>query len=378
MSCPYCRTKLYLEPGDHFRYCILSRVPDDETVYLPYWRFKGSCFSFRGFEANHRFLDVNLSALPAGDIPDSLGLRPQAMHMKFVSPDVRGRFLAPRLSLQEIFKRIIENNVPGSSFHRFIGDVTSLVYSPFYWKRNIVYDAVTDKPTNIKFSMDLLLKENGEARDWRVRYISTLCPHCGWDLEGEKDAAVMICRNCHTAWRGGGTQLEGVAFSVMEHPDADVYLPFWRVQAQMEGVALDTYADLIRFANLPRAVTPVLEQKPFHFWMPAFKVNPLLYLRTARQMTIFQPEATATTDFTGRPYHPVNLAEMEAVEGVAVVAAEIATDKRRFLPVLKEAEAVRKDSLLVYHPFIMKPRELVHAQTGMALDRNALSFGAGL
>ena len=379
LSCPYCRTKLYIEAGDRFRYCIPSSIPNGEIINLPYWRCKGSFYSFRGFEANHRFLDANMSGLAVAGIPESLGLRPQAMRMKFVSPELPGRFLPPRLTFPQIMARINENNVPGGFFHRFIGEITSLVYSPFYRKQDVLYDAVTDRPAlNVRPPLDEWLRETAEADTWKVQFVSTLCPQCGWDLEGDKDALILICRNCHRAWRCEDAQLKELAFAAIEHPHAVLYLPFWRLRARMDGVALDNYADLIRVANLPKAVTPAFEQKPFYFWLPAFKVNPLLYLRTARQMTIYQPEGEMTATFAAGPYHPVNLAEMEALEGVAVVTAEIATDKRRLLPVLGDVKVVREDGLLVYHPFITKYNELIHAYTGMAMDRNALAFGAAL
>jgi DNA-directed RNA polymerase subunit RPC12/RpoP len=379
LSCPYCRTKLYIEPGDHFRYCIPSHAPSEEAVFLPYWRFKGLCFSFQGFEANHRFLDANLRALVLDGIPESLGLRPQAMNLKFASPEIQGRFIDPRLSIHDIMAKITEGNVAGGSCHRFIGKIASLIYSPFYLKNDILYDAVTNRPSvNLKTPMEMLLKQTGETDAWKVRFISTLCPQCGWDLEGDKDAIVLLCRNCNSAWRCNGTQLEELPFTVMEHPNAVFFLPFWRLKAHIEGIVLASVADLIRTANLPKAVTPVLEQKPFYFWLPAFKVNPLLFLRTARQMTVVQPEGSSTAEFAGRQYHPVNLSQSEAVEGIAIVIADLVTDKRQFLPILKEAKAVLEEGLLVYHPFIMNRNELVHAQTGMAIDRNALAFGAVL
>src|SRR3989339_2060059 len=34
----------------------------------------------------------------------------------------------------------------------------------------------------------------------RFRFVPTLCPHCGWDMEGQKDSLVLICRNCDSAW----------------------------------------------------------------------------------------------------------------------------------------------------------------------------------
>jgi len=38
-----------------------------------------------------------------------------------------------------------------------------------------------------------------------------------------------------------------------------VGLPFWRIRAAVDGIPLDTFADYVRFCNLPRAVTRAME-----------------------------------------------------------------------------------------------------------------------
>jgi dTDP-4-dehydrorhamnose reductase len=50
-------------------------------------------------------------------------------------------------------------------------------------------------------------------------------------------------------------------------------LPFWRIRIGLEGFSLSTFGDFARFCNLPRAITPAMEEAPFFFWVPAFKVN---------------------------------------------------------------------------------------------------------
>ncbi len=79
------------------------------------------------------------------------------------------------------------------------------------------------------------------------------------------------------------------------------------MKPRVEGMEVATYADLIRIANLPKAITPAFTAAPLRFWSPAFKVNPALYFRWTRQMTIFQPagdEGDRLPDRAALPGHP--------------------------------------------------------------------------
>ena len=124
-------------------------------------------------------------------------------------------------------------------------------------------------------------------------------------MEGEKDSLVLICRNCDSAWECLKNGFQRVGFTVMKPPaesgEIALYLPFWRMKPRIEGMELASYADLIRAANLPKAITPAFAAAPLYFWSPAFKVNPFLYLRWARQMTLFRPAGDTDEKISPRP-----------------------------------------------------------------------------
>ncbi len=381
LLCPFCRTKLCLTPGDCFRYCIPApATAAQEIAYLPYWRLKGLSFALADQKIVHRFFDTNRLALDVKGLPLSLGLRPQACKLRFVSPEREGRFLDPVLSARAALQ-LLGATAPSGLPQVFIGEMISLIYAPVYLAGEVLYDGLLQSP------LGALQQEDRErflapARplDLQLRFIATLCPQCGGDLQGEREALVLICRNCSSAWTCGPTTLERVPISIMAagRERAHCYLPFWRMRARLEGLDLNTCADLIRVANLPQAITGELEARPFYFWSPAFKINPALFLRWTRQMTVAQPAGEVVDTFPEAGLHPVTLPVSEAQEGIILTLASLLADKRRWPAILPHVRITLEEVILAYHPFSLSGGELVHAQMGVTINKNALAFGKQL
>ena len=380
LACSYCRTKLYLVPQGRFRY----RLPPPEgmakeILYVPYWRYRGLSFSIQGGDVTYRVVDMNLLAAGIKSLPSSLGLRPQVLKLKFIAPATEGRFAKVRKTLQNPMEGLLQSK-PSDSLQFMIGDAASLIYAPFYRENRTLFDAILRHPVmpwDETYAADLLEKDH--PADWQVRFVSTLCPECGWDLQGEKDALVLLCRNCRTAWNCPGSSLEKVDFSVMKGGVGPVvYLPFWRMKSRIEGVRLQSCADLIRLANMPRVVTPSQEGAPLYFWAPAFKVNPALFLRWTRQMTAYQPADELRETFGEASVHPVTLSLAEAVDSIPLAIANLMMDKRKMMQLLPDLRITLEDSLLVYQPFHVRRSELIHEKMGLVIGRQALAFGAEL
>jgi hypothetical protein len=395
LLCIYCRTKLYLSTDDRFTYFIPPPNPAPrETIYVPYWRMKGLSYAVQESGITQRFVDTNILALKSWGIPPSLGLRPQVLKLKFVSPETEGRFLDPEIPVQDVLKNaavslpqilekqfgIPETPVPSVSRNLFVGETTSLIYSPMYLENNNLCDALLKRPVcTVKTEGVDRMLASSKPQSWRIAFISTLCPQCGWDLKGEKEALILICKNCSTAWGCEGKEFKKVDFAVMEGAgEISQYLPFWRMKARIEGIKLDTYADLIRIGNLPKAITPAFEETPLYFWSPAFKINPALFLRWARQMTISQPAEKANDSLPNASLYPVTLPLSAVAESIMIAIADIVTDKRRVFPLLPQIRITLDECLLVYHPFIESHNELVHANMHFSFDKQSLAFGTSL
>jgi DNA-directed RNA polymerase subunit RPC12/RpoP len=381
LACPFCRTRLFLVPEGHFRYHIPPAAgAEGELLYIPYWRLRGSSFTLSAFEMTNRFVDTSALAADIPGLPSTLGFRPQVLKLRFDSPTTEGRFIpADRPALDAIPG---PDESHGAIFHqRFIGETVSLIHAPLLLRGGALYDAVTGRPVCPCTTQDQQrLHDSPAAAAGRLLFVPTLCPHCGWDMEGEGDSLVLICRNCNSAWACPGQAFEKVEFSVMLPPPAAgeiaLYLPFWRMKPQFEGLDLASFADLIRIANLPKAITSDFAAAPLYFWSPAFKVNPVLYTRWSRQMTVFRPVGDETDCLPGASLHPVTIALGDATEGIVINLAQLIADKRKLYSKFAALRVALEESRLEYHPFVQAHNELLHAALRVSLDRTALLHGS--
>jgi hypothetical protein len=272
---------------------------------------------------------------------------------------------------------------PQGVFYRgFIGERVSLIHAPMLLRGKTLYDGVLGRAVS---AFNIADREGlpvlSSPPSGQVLFIPTLCPDCGWDLEGERDSLVLLCRNCDSAWACPGRTFTRVEFAVMNLPpgvgEVAIHLPFWRMKPRFEGLGLDlaSWADLIRIANLPKAITPALAEAPPYFWSPAFKVNPALYARWARQMTVFRPVSDETDRLPKTSLYPVTLPLGEAVEGIVINLAQMIMDKRKHYPRLAALRVTLEESRLEFHPFVLDRNELLHTAMRVAIDRTALAHG---
>ena len=384
LKCPYCRTKLYLSKEDGFHYIIPPHGNSDRQIYyVPYWRLKGSHFWTENLQVKSRFIDISQKAVSLHMLPQSLGVRPQAVNLKFAPPETPGIFLAPQITIRDAFG-LPDDQDGQDTFSDFIGEVVSLIYTPVYLEGKTLFDAVTAQRMNDLPDPTLLsaLPGTNPGASAKILFLPTLCPQCGWNLEGEKDALSLGCNNCRSLWLYRGTHLEQLPFTTMPSPETpDLLLPFWKMKITAEGFAVASVADLIRLANLPKVATPTLESTPLYFWSPAFKINPSLYMRWTRIMTVAQPTVQADDKMGTESlqiFHPVTLPLVEAVEGVRMNLGQLLSDKQRLLYALGRAKITLVDAELVYHPFRRQNNELIHTTLGLTVDQNALSLAVHL
>ncbi len=331
----------------------------------------------------NRFVDISQQAIATPYFPFSVGVRSQAMKIRFVTPDTKGRFLKPRQSHQEIFSNFEQRfgkSLPRPIVHQsHIGETLSLIYSPFYEKGKL-YDAILDQPvSNLLpegFSIDEFAQDNPKGH---IHFVSTLCPNCGWDLEGERDALVLRCRNCSSTWYPVGKKLKQLKFAhVTGQGDNTVYLPFWRIKADISGLQLNTYADLIEVANLPKAVQSAWHDIPFRFWIPAFKVRPRIFLRLASQITVVQPQKDLVHRLPESRIHPGNLPVEEAFESLKLTLADFMKPRKTLTERLPDINVAAKKFSLVYLPFEDAPHEYIQREYQIAINKNVLTLSKNL
>ncbi len=382
IRCDFCRVRSYLLPQLFYRYMLPNRAPRDRALtYVPYWRFKGMTFSCTAGGIVSRFVDASRHAVDTDALPASLGLRTQAMHLFFSTAESPGRFLRPVVSYASVMSlfgpQMHADETAPSFYSTQIGESISLIYAPFYTDR-AVYDAVLNTPvsTPADFRLDAFA---GGTPDWRIRFLATLCPNCGWDMEGNRDSMALFCRNCNRIWAAGAKTFQPVDFAMLPSDGKALrYLPFWCIGARVTGVALDSYADFARLANLPRVARDDWQERPFRFWAPAFKVQPRSFLALANAINLAQPRGKARREIPRGAVHPVTLAAAEAVETLKLTLANLMKPARQYLPKLPDIDIVPRGFRLVFIPFSEGPMEFINEDFGLVVNKNQVALASNL
>ncbi|MDY7038511.1 MAG: hypothetical protein SV375_20435, partial [Thermodesulfobacteriota bacterium] len=155
--------------------------------------------------------------------------------------------------------------------------------------------------------------------------------------------------------------------------------PFWRIKAKVSGLALDSYADLVKAANLPKVVQKHWKDMAFHFWSPAFKVRPPDFLRFSLNLTLSQPQGEEwIPDLPELETYPVTLPIMEAVKGLKLNIAGFIKPRRTMFSKLQEIDIKAKSFILVYIPFNIKGNELSNPPFRLRINKKLLGFARHL
>jgi hypothetical protein len=268
-------------------------------------------------------------------------------------------------------------------YQAVVGETFSLIYSPFYIAsdtgeqgRGQLFDAVLNKPVSdlTRENADISLYPGGAPKQ-QVRLIPTLCPECGWDMDAERDALALICKNCDSVWQSRGNGFEKLpAAHIPESGDNIIYLPFWKIRAEVSGLTLDSYADMIRIANLPRMFQKNQLSEPFCFWTAAFKIRPRIFLTLCRNMTLSQPQKELIHKPPSGRLFPLTLPAEEAARSLKIIMAAFMKPRKKLFSRLGEIKVAPNDFLLVYVPFRESAHELIQPEFLMAVSKKMLEL----
>jgi ribosomal protein S27AE len=402
-TCPFCRVRLIIFFHE-FPSLYLPGPPSREMdyFYVPYWRCKGTQYTLTSGGVERSLVDHSVCAVQNSPslFPLSLGIRSQTLHMKFVEPLSTGVFLAPQTAFASVketmahsLARQKEFTEAYTSLHKtetlmaeklapaishpvnaLIGELVSLVYSPFYINQNFLFDGITSE------KLAPWPENNAQMFDCRPpgpSFISTLCPECGWSLLAESDSLALVCGKCGRAWSASARGLAPLDFFLNATTiTADLWLPFWRLDISAKPIAIGTFADFVRLTKTPRPVLPTMEQQKFYLWMPAFKANPDLFLLLARLMTLNQKDTAFSDSFpSDSAFYPVTLPASEGFDAARVVLGDISPAKKKTLPAIEELSLSLLSSALVYVPFTLKGQEYIQPDLNFSVMANALKWG---
>lgn len=384
LRCPYCDITNYLFAPSYFRYLLPHKAPDKEIIYAPYLRFKGNVYFCKGLTMGHRVVDITHAGLEFKGIPVSLGLRPQAMKMRFVTPKTDGSFLRFSIKATDILTRagkLSSSSSSGQILHRaFIGETMSLIYLPLYVNQKRLCDAILNRPiAELPGGQETIEPHLNKNPRWKLTFLATLCPQCGWNLEGERDSVVLTCSNCDTAWEALEGKFNRINLSMVSSQNGDkAYLPFWKISARTIGVEINSFSDFIRLTNQPRVVGKDWDTEDMSFWSPAFKIRPKVFLNLSKQFTVSQKHFKTEEMIPRKNLYPVTLPSSEATQALKVILAYSAVNKKSIFPNLPSIRFEIKDSTLVYLPFKETGHEMIQQDMGISINKKSLEFGRHL
>ncbi len=386
--CPYCRVRHSLVPeGPHFAYTLPPEASANggrPLFYVPYWRFRGLVFGLDRRRVTHRILDTSVHASSIQGLPYSLGLRPQAVALRFAAAEKGGVFLKAALDSKDFLNRLgtgilqTQRTSTGKLFYQaFIGETLNVIYAPVYLKGGTLYDAFTHDPVQRETDEEALRAVAEPRLPAEIVFQPATCPHCGWDLDGERDSVALGCRHCDSMWEITRRGFHRIAFSFFrsEKEKVDLHLPFWRLDVKAEGFALETFADFVRLTNLPRAVLPAMESQPFSFWVPAFKVHPKLFLRLGRTFTAAQRKTVPGKPLKPEQGYPTTLPAVEAFQSVPVILGALAPAKDELFPKIRRGRFAFREKELVFVPFRRHGSECLQPDLCFSVPRSALRWG---
>jgi DNA-directed RNA polymerase subunit RPC12/RpoP len=415
LSCPYCGIKNFMQSAGAFRYYLppKCKVDDPATLlYAPYLRFKGNIFLITETGITYKVMDTTRLGFNLTGLPPSLGIRPQAMKVKRLLPETAGRYLRLTTKARVLLEKAVqilplrveekkrqrdnveknmiligskmeavEHSGHSNFLHRaFIGETVSFVYLPLEVTGDALLDGVTG---NFLMRRDqtagLPMKGTAFNLRWQVQFMPTLCPRCGWSLDGEGDCLVMTCNNCDTAWALGSRDLEQVQWQmVVGDRQTALYLGFWKVSAHIPALDIFSFADFIQRTNQPIVPRTEWYERVMSYWIPAFKLRPKVFLRTARQATIGQWRLKPEFGHVVPDMYPVTLPAVEAKQAVKVVLAASTASRKKIFPFLPEVRLQDVTATLIYLPFSDKGHDWYQPHTGVAIAKNVLRFGRSL
>ncbi len=383
IQCGFCRVKSYLTSRSVFHYLLPHRTIYRDLIYFPYVRLRGTLFSCVPTGLKHRLIDVSMAGQANHHFPPSVGVRAQTQKLRFAVSGTPGKFLPSQLAVSDAHQAALDRFGTGDTqktFHEdLIGETMSVIYAPFFINGK-VFDAIVERAVS-RVLPDGFESELGSTEDssWDVKFVPSVCPQCGWDLDGERDSLALLCGNCNTAWRSTDSSLEKLSVAVMPADfDAAAHLPFWRIRARVSGIELATYADLAKAANMPRVEQPGWKTQEIFFWTPAFKVRPRSYLRLSSTLTLNQPTDEAAPGVPTGPIYPVTLPASEAVESIKVLLANILRPRDQMYPLLPKIQVEAAEQALVFLPFSEGHHEMQHTAYRLTIPKAVLRHAAHL
>jgi len=396
LSCRFCRTSLYLCPDGPLAYFMEAdrrpRAGVEALVHLPFWRFRGIRYRVRDGRIHGTLVDATTPAATGLPHRATLGIRPQVAPLTLLAHGRRmvRASVSDKTALQQAQTRVKLAEAERPELERFIGETQCLIHAPFLLRP--VRDAGDGELVGAWRGAALRcalpadefkrITETGlrPAATVSRRFLSLVCPECAGDLPAVDSAVGLICPSCLRGWSIQGQTYQPLAFRVLRTADPGPegrFLPFWQLDLLLDGVPLETRAEMRRALIPYQPVPPSWENDPLRLFVPAFKLNPQVLVRLAGNISLAPFDDPAeTADFRHRERaESLRLPLTEAAQAVKIVLCSLFGRNRNLAPLAVKARLRITAARPVFLPFRSRGRDYVEPLSNQSVPAEALRLG---
>lgn len=418
LTCPYCQVKQIVQTWPFPFLIIPPKVENQEIYYIPYFRFKGLSFTifpqgskktltpspvpatlglqgvpadpaWQGKTIQSKIVDQSVLAINTPYLPFSLGFKAQTQPLLFFDQKRPGTFLAPASTPKKILYKVnqqLKNAGPNQSIQAHIGEIISLIYAPFIPdKGDKLKDEISGQVVCSLKNSSLASQPVLSKNSFKLKLLASLCPQCGWDLQGQTRGLIFSCANCHTNWYLESRRLIQLTVKVDPafNPQKGLLLPFWSISFVLNacgqnGIShtLETHSDLIQHAHLPRLPTAQEQQTLPQVLIPGFKVQPEVFLRLAKQLTLSKSRPSLQPNpLPDKQTVPLTLPYNEASQALIPLLSYLAQGKKNMAPFLAQSRLQIRHMHLAYLYFQEENLDLIQPRTKTSFLKTILHWG---
>ena len=403
LKCPFCKTNLYVRPRDGIFCYFLEQTEENENlndeckrVYIPYWRVKG--FRLRILDDNSikkDRIDASLPAVKGFLRLQSLGLSPQLSSLQLnTRPLEFKKYLLPAKEAINIMDARIEAGLMENPLSSVIfGEKISLVLAPF---KCIQKDAeILLRPLWTRYGGETRLKKSREISEILrelekipgkdlvnkgIDFIPLICPECGSDSPSFPMASVLFCSSCKRLWTIGSGRILPKRARVIAH-EAErnmLFLPFYHFCVKIAGLPFNNRLSFLKAVFPYRAFPGGLSREPVQLVVPAFSLNPSLYLRVAQRMSYSGfPFLGTDKEYSSSRVetHCINISLETVLHYLPFLFLSIFTRHKRLKKALSRTRISVTGINLFFIGFKKTGRELIEKGTGQAIQMASIRYG---